>query len=192
MLDSLFLQTTAPSTGLQLDIWMVLLLTVVPMALALALVMLVLRRQLARDEITERYKIRQEAFGKLLPLKVTAYERTMLYLDRIHPTSLIARSDPNRGTATLLAQQFQMEIEVEYTHNVVQQLYISESAWRTVLAARNESVALVQAALQKVGANGGARQLVEAMLALGPERKSEAHATALAALKRDFTSLYGA
>jgi hypothetical protein len=171
---------------------MVLLLTVVPMVLALALVLLVLRRQLARDEITERYKIRQEAFAKMLPLKVTAYERTMLYLDRIHPTSLIARADLQRAGAQQLAQQFQLEIEAEFTHNVVQQLYISETAWRAVLAAKNESVGLVQAALQKVGATGSARQLVETMLALGPERKSEAHATALSALKRDFSSLYGA
>src|SRR4051812_1556803 len=105
-----------------------LLKIAIPLGLAIVLVMVVLRQQLRREELKERYRIRMEAFSKLLPMKIAAYERALLYADRIHPANLIKRNDPNRKTAKMFEQFLLMEVEVEYEHNVVQQLYISESA----------------------------------------------------------------
>lgn len=164
----------------------------VPMFLSIVLVVFVLRFQLRKDEIKERTKIRLEAFAKMLPLRVAAYERAILYLDRIHPTSILRRADPNRISAQSLSQQVLTEIETEYDHNVVQQLYISEPAWRLLMAAKSETVQLINEATKKVGATATGFQLVECIIELGKERNSDLHPKAMAQLKKDISSFLGA
>jgi hypothetical protein len=74
----------------------------------------------------------------LLPLHIQAYERLILFLERIKPIALIARHlDPFTSR-----QQFQMNmlqnIRDEFEHNLSQQLFVSDSVWQTSKAAREE------------------------------------------------------
>jgi hypothetical protein len=74
----------------------------------------------------------------LLPLHIQAYERLILFLERIKPMALIARHlDPFTSR-----QQFQMNmlqnIRDEFEHNLSQQLFVSDSVWQTSKAAREE------------------------------------------------------
>src|SRR5690348_6293426 len=60
-----------------------------------------------------------------LPLRLQAYERILVFLERIHPFSLLQRVYiPN-----MLVGEFQLElikaIRVEYEYNLSQQMYIN-------------------------------------------------------------------
>lgn len=74
----------------------------------------------------------------LLPLRLQAYERLILFLERVKPMALIAR----HLDAFASPQQFQMNmiqnIRDEFDHNLSQQLFVSEMIWQTLKAAREE------------------------------------------------------
>jgi len=90
---------------------------------------------------------KQELFVKFsaetIPLRLQAYERIILFLERIKPESLIMRLSEN-GMSTIELQRTLLEnIRNEYEHNLSQQIYISPVAWSMVVAARQSMVKLV-------------------------------------------------
>jgi len=77
------------------------------------------------------------------PLRLQAYERIIVFLERIHPFSLIQRIyQPN-----MLLTEFQLEliktVRVEYEYNLSQQMYINSDAWQMVSTAKEETIKLI-------------------------------------------------
>lgn len=72
-----------------------------------------------------------------LPLKLQAYERMSLFLDRINPTKLLLRVAPMSEDKKLYEVFLIDHIEQELEHNITQQLYISEDCWNVILTAKN-------------------------------------------------------
>lgn len=84
------------------------------------------------------------------PVKLQAYERMTILLERISPEALIMRvSNP-----ALTAKQFQAEllnnIRSEFEHNVAQQIYISNQAWELVKNAKTSVIQLINSTAAKV------------------------------------------
>ncbi len=78
-----------------------------------------------------------------LPLRLQAYERIIVFLERIHPFSLLQRVYlPN-----MLVSEFQLEliksIRLEYEYNLSQQMYINEDAWQMVATAKEETIKII-------------------------------------------------
>jgi len=72
-----------------------------------------------------------------LPIKLQAYERLMLFCDRINPVKLLIRIPPISSNTNNYLQLLIGNIEQEFEHNLVQQIYISEDAWIAIIAAKN-------------------------------------------------------
>ncbi|MDP4600006.1 MAG: hypothetical protein NWS84_02545 [Polaribacter sp.] len=72
-----------------------------------------------------------------LPLKLQAYERMLLFCERLHPCKLVMRIQPISEKSTNYVSLLILSIEQEFEHNLVQQLYISEEAWNGILKAKN-------------------------------------------------------
>lgn len=72
-----------------------------------------------------------------LPIKLQAYERMLLFCERIHPTKLMMRIQPISDSSSEYVSLLILTIEQEFEHNLVQQLYISEEAWSGILKAKN-------------------------------------------------------
>lgn len=94
---------------------------------------------LSRKEI----ELRREAQKGFLPQKLNAYERLLLFLERIQPAELVLRVH-KKG---MKARAFQIEllnaIRTEYQHNITQQLYVSNTAWNLIKNAKEETVKLI-------------------------------------------------
>ncbi|WP_299665362.1 hypothetical protein [uncultured Polaribacter sp.] len=72
-----------------------------------------------------------------LPIKLKAYERLMLFCDRINPVKMLMRIPPISTNTNDYLQLLIANIEQEFEHNLVQQIYISENAWTAIHAAKN-------------------------------------------------------
>lgn len=100
----------------------------------------------------------------VVPARMQAYERIVLFLERITPENLLRRT----LKVTLSAKQFQSElmatIRHEYEHNVSQQIYMSPAAWAMVKTATEESIRLVSVAGAKLPPNAMATDLAENIL----------------------------
>jgi len=81
---------------------------------------------------------------KALPIKLQAYERMTLFLERINPSKLIIRvtsvnDDKNAYVISLINT-----IEQEFEHNLTQQIYISNESWDTIVAAKNATIHMIR------------------------------------------------
>ncbi len=104
---------------------------------------LLIRIFLRNEDKKRKFEISMSRRESTLPLRLQAYERLILFLERISPDSLVMRvSRPN-----LTISQFQNElitaVRTEFEHNLAQQTYISSQAWEKVKSAKNNIIKLV-------------------------------------------------
>lgn len=79
----------------------------------------------------------------VLPVRLQAYERICLFLERVTPKNLIVRLNVGEMTAAEFQQVLLHEIREEFGHNLSQQVYMSEESWNLVKNAMEEVVMLV-------------------------------------------------
>ncbi|MGY0407012.1 MAG: DUF7935 family protein, partial [Polaribacter sp.] len=60
-----------------------------------------------------------------LPIKLQAYERLLLFCDRINPIKMLLRVSPISTNTNDYLQLLIANVEQEFEHNLVQQIYIS-------------------------------------------------------------------
>ena len=71
-----------------------------------------------------------------LPIKLQAFERMVLFCERINPVKIVTRIKPISNDAKDYAQLLISTIEQEFQHNLVQQIYISDECWMAILASK--------------------------------------------------------
>ena len=71
-----------------------------------------------------------------LPLKLQAYERLLLFCERINPLKMLIRIQPLSTNTNEYLQLLIGNIEQEFEHNLVQQIYISDDSWTAIYAAK--------------------------------------------------------
>ena len=72
-----------------------------------------------------------------LPIKLEACERLLLLCDRINPVKMLLHVPPISEDTSDYLQLLIANIEQEFAHNLVQQIYISEATWTAIYAAKN-------------------------------------------------------
>ncbi|WP_136666626.1 hypothetical protein [Flavobacterium sp. H122] len=72
-----------------------------------------------------------------LPLKLQAYERMSIFLERINPAKLLVRVAPFSADKNHYEAFIIEHIEQEYEHNLAQQIYITDDCWNVILTAKN-------------------------------------------------------
>ena len=84
------------------------------------------------------------------PIRLQAYERLVLYLERISPESLLIRVNQPNLTAKKLQSNLLTNIRTEWEHNLSQQLYISNKAWSIVKNAKENVIKLINTCSDKI------------------------------------------
>jgi hypothetical protein len=131
---------------------------------------------------TEQMKI-------ILPLRLQACERFVLYLERIHPQNLLLRLSQAAPTAPDLQVQMIRTIREEFEYNLSQQLYISPTTWELIRNAKEEMISLVNRAATSVHANGTVAALIQAVLDLSMEKGELPVDKAIEAVKKEIRGL---
>ncbi|MEE9406620.1 MAG: hypothetical protein V3V28_00965 [Polaribacter sp.] len=72
-----------------------------------------------------------------LPIRLQAYERMLLFCERINPVKMLVRIKPISENTNEYLQLLIASIEQEFEHNLVQQIYISNDSWTAIVAAKN-------------------------------------------------------
>lgn len=79
-----------------------------------------------------------------LPLRLQAYERVILFIERINPANLFTRLYEPGLDAVDFQHVLVQEIRAEYQHNIAQQLYLSDNAWAVVKQLKENTVTLIR------------------------------------------------
>ncbi len=103
----------------------------------------------------DQEKIRQSKASlknrKLItPLRLQAYERVILFLERISLDSLILRISETGMTSKQLHAGLLTTVRAEFDHNLSQQLYMSDEAWEIVKNAKSNTIKIISLAADKI------------------------------------------
>ncbi|MDO5759522.1 MAG: hypothetical protein Q4Q06_00685 [Bacteroidota bacterium] len=104
-----------------------------------------------KKTILEIQKISEKEVRKTLtPIQLQAYERLVLFLERIKPDNLIRRCFQTGMDAKLLKDVMIKNIENEYEHNLSQQLYISSECWLRIKNAKEDLINTLNVLTNKI------------------------------------------
>jgi hypothetical protein len=112
---------------------------------------------------TRRWLLQKENQKDSLPLRLQAYERMALFLERINPSNLLIRITPFSSDKDQYENLIIEHINQEYEHNITQQIYLSDECWTIIQTAKNTTIQNIR----KTNMNGkvdSANKLREAIL----------------------------
>ena len=109
----------------------------------------------------------------ILPIRLQAYERICMLIERISPQNLIPRVNTPGISAIQLQQSLLAEIRNELNHNLSQQVYVSGKAWNLTKQTTEAVKGMVLKSARELPpeANTGndlARKILENMMELNP------------------------
>lgn len=142
-----------------------------------------------KNETAKRnYLLQKETKPDSLSLRLQAYERMTLFLERINPSQLLVRISPISENKNDYANYVIAQIEQEFEHNLAQQIYLSEECWSNILTAKNTTIQIILLAVKNEEISN-ANQLRESILKNLLEKQSPS-SIALAFLKNEVSQLW--
>lgn len=127
-----------------------LLFVVAPALLVALSSYMIIKKMLEGEARRKGAELIMETRKITIPMRLQAYERLVLLLDRIAPESLVIRVHKNDITNQDLQLALLSAIRAEYEHNLSQQLYVSMETWEAVKAAKESIVSMVNEVAMKV------------------------------------------
>jgi len=89
---------------------------------------------------TRRWLLQKENQKQSLPMRLQAYERLALFLERINAAKLLIRVAPLSDDKNDYERLLIHHIEQEYEHNLAQQIYVSDECWTIITTAKNTTI----------------------------------------------------
>jgi len=126
----------------------------------------------------------------ITPIRLQAYERVILVLERINPEWLILRiSQPGMNSQQLQSEML-VSIRAEFEHNLSQQLYLTNDAWNMIKNARSNTVKLINLASDKIPGDTPYHHLSSAILEMVMEAEQTPSSIAIDFLKKEVQTLF--
>jgi len=125
-----------------------------------------------------------------IPVRLQAYERIILLLERISPGSLVLRVTQPAMTAFQLQTALIESIRDEFEHNLAQQIYLSSNAWELAKNAKEETIKLVNIAASKLNESATAVDLGSVIFELSARTEKLPVTTAIEYIKKEVRQLF--
>ena len=98
---------------------------------------------LDRGEQIQLLEFKKTFTAQTLPLRLQAYERLVLYIERVNPANLLIRVNATSYSAQDLYGIIMDEIRTEYQHNITQQIYVTSRAWGVIKHVKEDTLGIV-------------------------------------------------
>jgi hypothetical protein len=129
-----------------MDIVLQIALILIPAGLVLVTAIFMLKKIAERDVRNLNIEMKRDRQNHLLPLRLDAYQRLVLFCERINPNALIMRLHNPGLPALAFQQKLLAAIREEFDHNVAQQIFISTEAWDIVTRSKEETIKIINMA----------------------------------------------
>ncbi|GGD39702.1 DUF7935 family protein [Muriicola marianensis] len=139
------------------------------------------------EEGRRRYLLHKESQKSALPIRLQAYERLALFLERISIPNLVVRVAPKSADKAAYENLLIKNIENEFEHNLSQQIYMSDECWNVIKAAKSATIQAIRRA--GMSESDSADKLREDILNETMDMQSPS-ATALAYVKKEISALW--
>src|ERR1700753_1355745 len=122
------------------------------------------RPYLERDEKIQLLEFKKAISGQTIPLKLQAYERLVLFIERINPANMLIRLNATSYSAKELQAIIVDDIRAEYQHNITQQIYVSSRAWAVLKHVKDDTINIVSNAIKSAPAEANGLDLSKTIL----------------------------
>lgn len=141
-----------------------LLKYVVPALIVTLTAYLIMKSFMDREITNAKLEYKLNNAKLLTPVRLQAYERLVLFLERISPETMFVRVFKPGMTTKQLHQILLSSIRTEYEHNLAQQVYVSQDAWESVKNAKESVLRLINTAASSPKAQAGAQDFSRLVL----------------------------
>lgn len=143
------------------------------------------KKEVELDKLEHRKKTFEKTREILLPVKMQAYERLMLFLQRIHPNQLVIRNSKGKQNSVQLQAALIKSVRDEFEHNMSQQLYVSDKSWQKVITAKEECLKQINFAASKLNSDANGNELGALLISNFGQLDSDPIQNAIKQLKQD-------
>ena len=143
-----------------------------------------------KKSLLELKKIQESEILKVVnPIRLQAYERLALFLERISPNSLVLRCYQPGMDIKLLQGVMTKNIRDEWEHNLSQQVYVSSTLWTRIREAKDEMINLVNSSAVGLSDTSDPTRLAATIFASAADRSPVD--SALEAMHKELNELFG-
>jgi hypothetical protein len=172
------------------QLFMEFLKYLIPALVVFGVVYFLLKSFFDNEFIRRQSRLKLEQNKLVTPLKLQAYERLVILMERMNPNSLIFRVSKPGISASQLKIELISDINNEFNHNVSQQIYISSQAWQMVRVAKEEMVNIINSSYAGLGPNAVGIDLNKAIFERMIQMEHVPTNRALEFLRKEFHLLF--
>jgi hypothetical protein len=143
---------------------------IIPSVVVFLTAWFILKEFFKQEEKTRQLKQLEEKQKLSFPIRLQAYERIILFLERISPGNLVMRIHKPGMSVKQFQQILVQSIREEYDHNLSQQLYVSLDAWEKVKGAKEEMIQQINVAAAKLDDNAASTDLSSSLFEMSMEK----------------------
>jgi len=173
---------------LQINPWDILLVTI-PALVVFGIVYFLMNNWFKNLLKLKLLETRDENAQLTRPLRLQAYERLMLFCERVSLQNLLLRIQSSDMSARDLKSMLVMSIQQEFEYNLSQQLYVSDKLWQIVKLAKNQLIEIITHIGMKVPPNASAEDFSQQLILFIESQKQDPIETAKLAIKKESSLL---
>ena len=166
------------------------LISVLPAVIVAITAYYLLKKLLDSYQKNQMISLKAEYQKTTTPVRLQAYERIILFLERISPSSLVFRVKQNDNTVSQYHSRLLENIRDEFEHNLSQQIYLSVDGWNYVVNAKEEMIKLINTAAMDLKDDAPASQLARKVFEKSAEVGLKPVERAKLFLKREVREFY--
>lgn len=151
---------------------------------------IIVKPEIAKINQSKVIDLKKASLKTTLPLRLQAYERLALFIERINPSNMLVRVHV-AGTTVREIQQFLVaEIRTEHQHNITQQLYVSAQAWAVISRIKDDTITLINNTAAGLSSDASSVELSKVILTHLAGLENDPYEAGLMLLKHDMQHFF--
>lgn len=163
---------------------------ILPSVLVMIVAFYMLNRVLKHDYTRRVFEYKKSVAKEVIPLRMQAYERLALFLERMQPTNLLLRVQQKNMKSMSLHAGLMQTIRSEYDHNMSQQVYVSNEVWLLINQAKDQLINVINEQVPMVDPKSDAMELGSLIILASKENQEWLIDEALIFLKNELRENY--
>ncbi|MFO7922700.1 MAG: hypothetical protein R6U58_03335 [Bacteroidales bacterium] len=151
---------------------------------------LLIRKFLENDRKLKKMDLMYRNDQYILPIRMQAYERLVLFLERISPESLLMRVNRKGITSKQLHSDLLATIRAEFEHNLSQQIYVSRESWEIIKNARSNLINIINTAAKSIEPDSPSLKLSQTILEAIIDNERSPTSVAIDYIKKEIKELF--
>ncbi len=147
-----------------MEIFFEILKYTLPALIVMATAYYILKKLVDNQYHMQALELKSKYAKDAIPLKLQAYERLILFCDRMDVRQLIMRLKTSEMRSIELKNVMMISIQKEYEHNIAQQLYTSAQLWQIITLAKNDMISFIENNAKSVDMDSPSNNLADHLL----------------------------